>query len=405
MDAVTIILLILGVISVLGIICFAMSWSIIRATEKGVVFFLGKPSRVVSPGTCFALWPFSTIVKYNMTPMIFKIKVPTVTTKNGKVKGYKEDGEEIERVDLDIFLVLTTFFCDDDSSLLKTAAITRGNDAPSLAPAIETFIIDVARSVFSEMPWPLSTQNRKMVLDYLLAKMIPGYKYYDLKVDDSGKFDIYSFDTSVLKKGESLKAMKRGNPLVQFGLDLKRTTVGIKDVVFCDPDLAKAITSAEKARLNGEADRIKATLLADATEKQGNAEAEVIKKKGAADAEVIKKKGLSELEVTKERNNVDLDRKWEEGKLNAIAIKESGVALANARKLMIAAIKDNPDLEFLRSLEEMAKGTSNTILYQIPGAFEDRISNILGGNKVSDIAQLLKDPALLKALKDALAKK
>lgn len=92
----------------------------------------------------------------------------------------------------------------------------------------------------------------------------------------------------------------------------------------------------------------------------------MIIEKGTAETKVLARKGFAEADV----------------------IYEKGIAEADARGRMVDVIKNNPDLEFLRSLEEMAKGTSNTILYQIPVAFEDKVSKILGGNKPTDFLSL-----------------
>ena len=93
-----------------------------------------------------------------------------------------------------------------------------------------------------------------------------------------------------------------------------------------------------------------------------------------------------------------------EGKAEAEVIKSVGIANAEARALMISKIKDNPDLEYLRVLEEMTKGTSNTIIYQMPKAFENRVSNILGGNNPDDLFSFLKDPEIVKTVKEAIEK-
>lgn len=52
----------------------------------------------------------------------------------------------------------------------------------------------------------------------------------------------------------------------------------------------------------------------------------------------------------------------------------------------------------------MAKGTSNTILFQIPKAFENKISNILDGERSFTLSDLLKDEGVIKNLKEALEK-
>lgn len=359
-----------------------MSLVIIQANEKAVLFIWGSAIRVIGPGPHFCPWLFSGITRYSMEPIVFKIKVPTAITKNGRVEGYKEDGDdEIERAELDVFLTLITYFSDDNVRLLKTAKRASGDVYEILNSAITPFIMDVVRSVFSEMPWILSYQERKCVLDYMLSRVVPEYEYFSLESkvvkSKNGKksFNSYYFESlkqgHLLKKGEDATKMERYNPLVQFRLDMSRTSIIIDDVNFCNLELAKILSSAETARLQSEADLIKSIRDADKIRKIGYAEADVTFEKGKAEADVTFEKGKAE---------------------------------ADARRRMIAEIKNNPDLEFLRSLEEMAKGTSNTILYQIPAAFEDRVSKILGGNKPTDFLSLLKDPAVLKTIKDAVQK-
>ena len=293
--------------------------------------------------------------------------------------------DEIEKAEVDIYLTLVTYFSDNETDLMKTAKrVPSSNYAKVLSSTIKPFVIDVARSVFAEMPWVLSYQERKNVLDYMLSKIVPEYEYFKLThkpLSNGNKYKTYYFD-NVVSRGETADQMERYNPLVQFALDLSRTTLMIDDINFCNPDLANSLSLAEAARLQSEADRVKNLREASSIRQIGYAEADVANEKGLAENDVIMKRGTIEAEI----------------------IQKKGAAQADARERMVKVIKDNPDLEFLRSLEEMAKGTSNTILYQIPGAFEDKISKILGGNKPADFLGLLKDPEIMKALKEAVEK-
>ena len=58
---------------------------------------------------------------------------------------------------------------------------------------------------------------------------------------------------------------------------------------------------------------------------------------------------------------------------------------------MIKVIKKEKDLEMLFTLRELAKGTSNTILYQLPAAFQSKMSEILGGNAPGDVFRMLSE--------------
>lgn len=396
--------------SIVGVILFyaLISLNIIKADEAAVITWLGKPIKVVGSGLVFCPKFVSKLLRYETTPLIFNIRVPSVTTKNGKVLGYKENGGEIERADLNIDITLVTYFSTDltkkNNDLLTTARKAPGNDAASLQDALCPYVIDIVRSVFSEMPWPLLNQNRKDVLNYLLSRIIPNHHYDNLiieqKQEQNNIFSYYSFyrlgngGVEIREKlvGESKKQMKR-NPFVQFKLDTSQTTISIKNIDFCDPNLVKSLAAAETARLNSEAQRIEDDRIIEKSKKQGFVDAEIELKKGFNKAKIDKEQG--------EVSNELLDKK---NKIEARDIKVKGLASANARKAMIAEIKNNPDLEYLRTLEEMAKGTSNTILYQIPGAFESKISNILGGNKLATLLPLLKDPEVMEALKEAIGK-
>lgn len=118
------------------------------------------------------------------------------------------------------------------------------------------FVVDVTRSIFSEMPWVLSYQDRKHVLAYILSRIIPEYEYSPLVSVLDGKYKTYSFDDLNKEKGEDALKMEQYNPLVQFGLDLSRTSLIIDDINFCDPELAKMLSASETARMKSEADRI-----------------------------------------------------------------------------------------------------------------------------------------------------
>ena len=137
----------------------------IKSTERGVKTVFGKVRKMLKPGIHFCLPRISSVEIYQMTPMTFTMKVTDVITKNGRVKGYGETGSEVEKTKINISLTLTTYFSDEGVRLCETARRAPGNNAQSLGPLIVPYIKDVTRSVFSEMPWVLSFQERKNVLE------------------------------------------------------------------------------------------------------------------------------------------------------------------------------------------------------------------------------------------------
>jgi hypothetical protein len=172
--------------------------------------------------------------------------------------------------------------------------------------------------------------EREKLIDYILARIVPQRDpYYEIDVDAQG---FYSFKK--VAAPNNLAEMEAENPLVQFKLDLSRTSLNIEDVNLSDKELNELLSGPEKARLRA---MVKGT------------------------------------DAAAEKNR----------------LKEEGEGRAYARQKMIEAIKDHPDLEFLAAMKEMAQGTSNTILYQIPAAFESRVKNMLGGNDPKDFLKNL----------------
>ncbi len=71
-------------------------------------------------------------------------------------------------------------------------------------------------------------------------------------------------------------------------------------------------------------------------------------------------------------------------------IEEKGKGDADARERMLKVVKAaGLDYEALYSFREFAKGTSNTILYQLPGGLSNRISDILGGNSIEHFIEMM----------------
>ena len=393
-----------------------MSLKTIQSTERGILIIFGSITRMLEPGVCFCPWLISKVKKYKVTPMIFKITVPTAITKNGKVKNYKEDGKEIEKVEVNVCLVLTTYFSKVEARLIQTAERAPGNDAKSLGPIIAPYIIDVTRAIFAEMPWVLSYQNRQKILDYITSKIIPLHPYSELMCTTTDNINTFYFEDGIpMLIGDNELIMERYNPLVQFKLDMSRTSLAITDINFCDKKLSDALVLAETARLTAEADRITSDENVQRIKDEGTANAENSKKDGLAKAEVKKREGLDGAEAARKIGFDKADFTYREemdkvevsklqGEVDAEVIRKKGLATAKAREEMIKVIKDNKDLEALNALIEMAKGTSNTILYGLPAGLSDKMSSILGGNKPEDILGFLKDPAIVQTLKEAFEK-
>ena len=306
-------------------------------------------------------------------------------TKGGVVKGSKEGGKEVDRTELGVFLTLTTYF--DSKKLITTLTNAPGNEAESLKYALGSFIISIVRAAASTMPWPLFNGERTPVAKYIMSMIVPGYEYYALQIDneaDDSKPNVYSFKKDLTKS--SIDGDIEKSPFVKFGLDLNRTSIDIRDINFSDEEMKKEFNAGEAARMRAEKTRIDASASADAIIKSGEAEATVSAEKIIKDAEANAKRIVKE------------------GEAKANIIKKTGEAEAEARKLMINEIKDHPDLEYLRSLVEMAKGTASTIFYQIPKAFEEKLSGLLGGSTPENLSLLLKNKEVLEVIKSEFEK-
>lgn len=357
----------------------------INSNETGVLVRFGQVTKTLDSGVHFCpyLIQFTEIVRCRKTPIKLKIVVDSAITTNGVVKNYKEDGREIERTELNVSLTVTTYLSHNLNDLKKTLA-NSPRDSKEAGQILADYVMDVIRSVASEMPWPLFNGSWVKLSKYVLSKIVPNYEYYKLVIEDEDndkKPNKYSFSDTI-SVSESAAVMEGSNPFVQFGLDLSRTSITILNIDFSDATLKNSFNEPEIARIKGDADLV-STLV----------EAEKIVKIGKANSEKL----IDESKAIAEKKKT-------EGAANAEVIKMEGKAKAEARRLMITEIKNNTDLEYLRTLEEMAKGTANTIIYQMPKAFEQKVSSILGGGKPEDFFSLLKDEEVMKTLKEALEK-
>lgn len=355
-------LVIAASVVVIGILYSLKSLIVVRANEMALKFTFGRVTGLYQPGLRFCPWLLSSVVIYEKTPLTFQIKVPDVVTKTGKVKGNQND-REIKRTTVDVTVALTLYFSNNlrDLSLTAERVGDGSNDIEVLAKAIRPFIDSVVRSVFSEMPWMLSYQERVKMTEYLMSRISSDYRYYSLKTEEASDSKnnndskSYYFSETKDATSEVESSMKRYNPLLQFHFDMKRTSILINRIDFSDPNLTKLMNLAEGARLEKE---------------------------------------VASINQTQARR---------EGDTQAYIMETKGKALANSRALMIKAIKDNPNLEYLRALEAFSQGPATKLIYQIPKIIEDGLAGVFGNNKVDDLQLLLKDPEIVKVIKEAIS--
>ena len=190
----------------------------------------------------------------------------------------------------------------------------------------------------------------------------------------------------------ALKHLKSVSKLSELGLR-SDFVFDIKDVDLTD-EMKQALNRQEKARMDrqaaeheGEAAKIKIV-------KEGEGESKVIEIKGAADAGAQEKMGRAEAVVIGVKGTAEAD-----------ARERMGLAEADAREKMLATVKAaGADLEVLYTLREMAQGTSNTILYQIPQQLYDRIGTLLGGNTPEQALRTLFPAATEAFIKNVVEK-
>lgn len=355
-------LIITLVVVVMGVLYTLKSLIVVKADEMALRFTFGRVSGLYQSGLRFCPWLWSSIVTYEKTPLIFEFEIPDVVTKTGKVKGNQND-REIKRITVDVSLTLTLYFPNNiyDLTVIAERVGDGSNDIAVLGKIIQPFIDSVVRSVFSEMPWVLSCQERVKLTEYLMSRISPEYRYYSLKFDETddqktNSNDLKSYYFSEIKDGVSVGKgfMEHCNPLIQFCFDMKKVGLFINRIDFSDPNLAKLINSAEGARLGKE---------------------------------------VASINQTQARR---------EGDTQAYIMEATGKALATSRALMIKAIKDNPNLEYLRALEAFSQGPATKIIYQIPKIIEDGMAGVFGNNEVNDLQGLLKDPEVAKTIKETI---
>jgi regulator of protease activity HflC (stomatin/prohibitin superfamily) len=329
--------------------------NIVKEDQMAIKVTLGTPAKQgMDSGLVLIFWPIQQLARYTKNQLSFKFVVKNVATGKGGVKGFTE---EIEPLEIDIFCTIFAYF--DLDNLYKTIQNAPGRTAKTIGPKIVAYARDSVRAIGGRIPWRLLNQERHESSRWVMARLVGGI--YPKIYEDSNGY--YSFDTKTIKGLNVISAVDRdearnqgcyidpkeledSSPFLQFGL--KKVTFLVENVNFSDPDMKNKIGEPEKARLS-------------------------------ADATIKKAKATREQKILE------------------------GQGDANARKEMVGVIKDYPDLEVMYMLKEMAQGTSNTILYQMPHAFENRVRDILGGNSPAEFLKFLSNDE--KKLLEGILKK
>lgn len=324
---------------VLMLIIVYKSCNIVKANEFGVKIFMGIPVTAVDPGFNLTFWPLYVLERFPANQQVIDFVVPSIMTRRGRVKGSNDIIEPAE-----INIVMKLFYYFDKNLLTKTIKRIPGKSEEKMSEPLIGYLTDVVRNQAGKVPWRLINQERFKFLQIVRSRIIPitvrpsagdntGEPLYKINPQDKDeKIPTFAYEEIYEGNENVLKAKDlKGSPFVQFGL--KNVDLSIIDINFTDEELKKAISAPETSRLKANA----------------------------------------------KRNEGDGERYYKE---------QVGIGEAEARKAMIEAIKENPDLEVLFALREMARGTSNTILYQVPAAFENRMRDLLGGNSLGDAVRM-----------------
>lgn len=323
-----------GTFLALIILFIVKSINVLQPNEMGKRVFLGKPGETVQPGLHITIWPLERIERYTKNILEFSFTVPSIMTKRGYVSGY---GEPIETTEMDIECTVYAYF--DENKLDDTIEKAPGKTAPAIGPALVPYVVDIVRTLAGRIPWRLVNQERRAFALNVLHRMVPitedvpkiKPEIEQTEAEKRDELPIYFFDADEFETPLREDQLKE-SPFVQFGL--KDVAFAIEDINFTEEALQKAVSEPEKARLEGTAKVV------------------------AARAEKTKR----QLE---------------------------GEGSADARRKMIEAIKDTPELEYLSAFRDAAQGESNTILYQLPHAFESKFKNMLGGNHPSELLRMM----------------
>jgi len=352
-------------IGIIAIGILVIAWfifvKIIPVDRMGLRICLGRPMIkrkdeklvIVDSGPRWQVWPIIKITTFPKEFMKFTFTVKSIMTKRGRVRGYDEI---VEPAEIDINCTLLARF--DQNRLDLAVQRAPGRDAKALGPFLVPYIRDIIRALGGRIPWRLINQERYHSTSWVVSRLVPLLQgspqihpqpEEEIKLQEEKKIPTFYFKTTdeagnaCCRKftAEELKE----SPFIQFALT--DVSLAIENVDITNKELQTAISEPEKERVKALAKQL------------------------AAEGEKTKR-------------------------------EKEGEGDAHARKVMLEVIRDYPELEYLYSFREAAKGTSNTIFYQIPAAFEEKIRGITGGNELSQILAKLR-PEQRKVVEETIA--
>ncbi len=330
----------------------------VEEKEMAVKITFGRPGDCLNSGLHFVWQWIQRLVIFPTTMQSIRFAVSSVPTKRGRVDGYHEviEGTEINAL-------FTIYYYFKKENLKQTVIFAPGISEKELSEELVPYTQDILRNLLGRMPWRLTNEERFKFTQMALSRIMPmNYtedrcfalekEKEDENIEGSRKkeqiihykfepIDTQELADKILPKENELK---KNSPFVQFGL--QKVMLALEDINFTSGDMQEAISAPETARLNKIATEI------------------------SARAEKYK-------------------------------LSREGEGAANARKEMIRAIQENPDLEVLYTLRELAKGDKGTILYQIPQQVSSKVTELLGGNSAEDMFKTL-SPQSTKFLKDLI---
>jgi regulator of protease activity HflC (stomatin/prohibitin superfamily) len=310
---------------------YALGWGIVRENERGVKVVLGNPSGIVESGPRWIPWLFGKLRRY--TTKLFELGGEP--EKNGTSAEGAAKQREFARAGV---LTKAGKSADpDDTEVYSPVNVGIDVSLRYYWPSDSTRLIDVVKS----LPDPDDRKALANIFEELVLEQVRTVGSQRTWIDlyrDRAKFaaDITLAITTNLSPTNIL--LKVDSPVV------------VIDHLEFPEGLINSISKAEIARLEKKAKIIDA-----------DAEKEVLTRQG-------------------EGNEA---KKTAEGRGDA-----------NARKSLYEAIGSEPQniqKEVLLTLREMAKGTSNTILFQIPSQITDTLSEIFGKSKGLGPEQIMKD--------------
>lgn len=315
------------VVLIIIIAYISQSVRIVNEKQMAVITRLGKPIKKDKSGLVFVLWPIERIIFIPTVQQIINFETTTIITKRGKMKGYDK---VIESTEINLPLTLGYYF--DYDKLFELIANSPGISEREIAESVVPYLDDITRTIVGKIPYRLINEEGKKITQIILSRCFP-FTDNDInyKIEKELCGEVFTF--SISKNDIKLSIAKlKNSPFVKFGLT--GITLSSSNVDFSDAELQKSISNMEK----------------------------------------------SSIEATTKKIDADVE---------AYKIEKTGAAEAAARKAMIEVIAKEKDMETLLTLREIAKGTSNTILYQLPRVFETKVAELLGGNTPGEAMKML----------------